>query len=489
MLSLFTRKPSDTDDKLAALDRSQAVIEFALDGTILTANANFLATLGYTLPEIQGQHHRLFVEPSLRDSPDYAAFWRRLKAGEFQSARYKRIGKGGREVWIEATYNPILGPDGLPYKIVKFAIDITGQMREQADLKSQAEAIRRSQAVISFDLDGTILDANDNFLAAMGYALREIEGRHHSMFVEAAFAVTSEYADFWRRLKAGEYQAAQYKRIGKGGREVWIEASYNPILDPSGQPYKIIKIATDVTRQAQLMIKLHQMVSEIEAGVGQSTGESNSADEAAAQTSRNVEVMAGAAEELAESLNVLAQGMAESRQATDLAAAQTQEAEGFTTKLASAAASMGGIVDLIKHIAGQINLLALNATIEAARAGEAGRGFAVVATEVKGLASQAARATEQITGEIADVQRVSDGVVSSLSKITGSVGLMRDQVVRAATAVEQQSAVTRELSANMQGTSEAVTRISQSIGGIAKGLGQVSKAAEMTKAAAGDLAA
>jgi methyl-accepting chemotaxis protein len=199
--------------------------------------------------------------------------------------------------------------------------------------------------------------------------------------------------------------------------------------------------------------------------------------------------MAGAAEELAESLNVLARGMAESREATDLAATQAQEAEGFTTKLASAASSMGGIVDLIKHIAGQINLLALNATIEAARAGEAGRGFAVVATEVKGLASQAARATEQITGEIADVQRVSDGVVSSLSKITGSVGLMRDQVVRAATAVEQQSAVTRELSANMQGTSEAVTRISQSIGGIARGLGQVSKAAEMTKAAAGDLAA
>jgi methyl-accepting chemotaxis protein len=434
----------------------------------------------------------MFVESAFRETAAYAEFWRRLKAGEYQAARYKRLGKGGKEVWIEASYNPLLGRDGKPFKIVKFATDITTQMEEQAGLKGQVEAIGKSQAVISFDLDGNILDANANFLAAIGYSLPEIRGKHHSMFVEPGMRTSPEYLEFWRRLKNGEFQTAQYKRIGKRGREIWIEASYNPILDASGRPYKVVKYATDVTQQVGLLINLRDMIEtnfgEIDAAVGQSTREASSASQAATATSSNVQMMASAAEELAASVREISQSMATSRVATDIAFAEAKSANEYTDKLSSAAEAMGGIINLIQSIAGQINLLALNATIESARAGEAGRGFAVVASEVKNLASQAARATEQISTEIEAVRSVSSGVVEALTKIRNSVETMRNHVVGAASAVEQQSAVTQEMSSNMQDASQAVTRIANNIGTISAAVGKVSQAVDTTKNAARVLA-
>jgi methyl-accepting chemotaxis protein len=492
MLGLLSRSQFEIKAKLEAIDRAQAVIEFNLDGSIITANENFLRTVGYSLPEIQGKHHSMFVESAFRETAAYAEFWRRLKAGEYQAARYKRLGKGGREVWIEASYNPLLGRDGKPFKIVKFATDITTQMEEQAELKGQVEAIGKSQAVISFDLDGNILDANANFLAAVGYSLPEIRGKHHSMFVEPGMRTSPEYLEFWRRLKKGEFQAAQYKRIGKGGREIWIEASYNPILDASGRPYKVVKYATDVTQQVGLLINLRGMIEtnfgEIDAAVGQSTQEASSASQAATATSSNVQMMASAAEELAASVREIAQSMATSRVATDIAFAEAKSANEYTDKLSSAAEAMGGIISLIQSIAGQINLLALNATIESARAGEAGRGFAVVASEVKNLASQAAKATEQISTEIDAVRSVSSGVVEALTKIRNSVETMRNHVVGAASAVEQQSAVTQEMSSNMQDASQAVTLIADNIGTISAAVGKVSQAVDTTKNAARVLA-
>jgi methyl-accepting chemotaxis protein len=492
MLGLLSQSQFEVKAKLEALNKAQAVIEFNLDGSIITANENFLRTVGYSLPEIQGKHHSMFVESAFRETAAYAEFWRRLKAGEYQAARYKRLGKGGKEVWIEASYNPLLGRDGKPFKIVKFATDITTQMEEQAGLKGQVEAIGKSQAVISFDLDGNILDANANFLAAIGYSLPEIRGKHHSMFVEPGMRTSPEYLEFWRRLKNGEFQTAQYKRIGKGGREIWIEASYNPILDASGRPYKVVKYATDVTQQVGLLINLRDMIEtnfgEIDAAVGQSTREASSASQAATATSSNVQMMASAAEELAASVREISQSMATSRVATDIAFAEANSANEYTDKLSSAAEAMGGIINLIQSIAGQINLLALNATIESARAGEAGRGFAVVASEVKNLASQAAKATEQISTEIDAVRSVSSGVVEALTKIRNSVETMRNHVVGAASAVEQQSAVTQEMSSNMQDASQAVTRIASNIGTISAAVGKVSQAVDTTKNAARVLA-
>ena len=239
----------DFEGQIQAVNKAQAVIEFNLDGTIIKANDNFLNVVGYTLEEIQGQHHRMFVEESFGRSAEYRQFWEALNRGEYQAAEYKRVGKGGKEVWIQASYNPILDLNGNPFKIVKYATDITAQKLQNADFEGQIQAVGKAQAVIEFNLDGTIIRANDNFLNVVGYTLEEIQGQHHRMFVEESFGRSAEYRQFWEALNRGEYQAAEYKRVGKGGKEVWIQASYNPILDLNGNPFKVVKYATDITAQ------------------------------------------------------------------------------------------------------------------------------------------------------------------------------------------------------------------------------------------------
>ena len=250
-MALFQR--NDSGDRAAAqaaaIDRSQAVIEFGMDGTIIAANQNFLDVFGYTLAEVKGRHHSMFVEPELRDSAAYREFWARLNRGEFQTAEYKRIGKGGRPVWIQASYNPILDRHGKPVSVIKFATDITAQKIRSLEDAGKISAILRAQAVIEFDPDGTIVTANDHFLEAVGYALGEIVGRHHSLFVEPAMRDLTEYRELWARLNRGEYLSMEYKLIGKDGREVWILASYDPILDAQGKLLKIVSLANDVTRE------------------------------------------------------------------------------------------------------------------------------------------------------------------------------------------------------------------------------------------------
>jgi methyl-accepting chemotaxis protein len=238
-----------TIDKTEAIGRSQAVIEFKLDGTIITANENFLTTVGYALEEIQGKHHSMFVAPELRDRADYRAFWTKLSRGEFQAAQYKRIGKGGREIWIQASYNPVFDKQGRPTGVIKLATDITAEKRRGMEADGKIAAVDRAQAVIEFNMDGTIVTANDNFLGAVGYALPEIAGKHHRMFMPSAESESASYRTFWDSLNRGEYQAGEFKRIGKAGREIWILATYNPILDERGKPFKVVKFATDVTKQ------------------------------------------------------------------------------------------------------------------------------------------------------------------------------------------------------------------------------------------------
>ena len=253
--------------QLAAIDRSQAMIMFSLDGKIEYANENFLRTLGYSLDEIKGQHHSMFVDPVYRQSTDYRLFWDKLGRGEYDAGQYKRIGKGGREVWIQASYNPILDQSGKPFKVVKYATDITSEVIRNADFAGQIDAINKAQAVIQFTLDGKILDANDNFLNTLGYSLAEIKGQHHSIFVDVAYRSSTDYRMFWDKLARGEYEAGQYRRIGKGGREVWIQASYNPIMGPDGKPVKVVKYATDVTEQVKASEALQTAVRQTQAVV------------------------------------------------------------------------------------------------------------------------------------------------------------------------------------------------------------------------------
>ncbi|RYE40397.1 MAG: PAS domain S-box protein, partial [Hyphomicrobiales bacterium] len=242
-LSLFSR---DSDAILAAMHTSQAIIEFAMDGKILKANDNFCRALGYESKEIVGQHHRMFVDPAEASTPAYAEFWRSLAAGKFDSRQYKRIGKGGKEVWIEASYNPVFR-GGKPYKVVKFATDITAQKLKSAEDAGKLDALSRAQAVIEFSPNGEIQTANQNFLSVLGYSLGEIQGKHHSMFCEASYTSSEEYKRFWQRLASGDFVADEFLRIGKGGKKVYIQASYNPIFDMSGRVFKVVKFATDVT--------------------------------------------------------------------------------------------------------------------------------------------------------------------------------------------------------------------------------------------------
>ncbi len=233
--------------KIVALDRSQAVIEFALDGTILAANANFAATVGYAPEEFIGRHHRMFVPAAMAESRDYRDFWAALARGEFRSGEFQRLAKGGREIWLQATYNPILDPSGRPLKIVKFASDITGDKLRGADAAGKLKAIDRSQAVIEFAPDGTILTANENFLACVGYRLDEIAGRHHRMFVDAEERDSAAYGAFWASLGKGEFRTGEFARRAKDGRRIWLQATYNPVFGPDGKPAKIVKFASDIT--------------------------------------------------------------------------------------------------------------------------------------------------------------------------------------------------------------------------------------------------
>lgn len=241
------RASSELEAKTKAISRSMGVIEFNLDGTIISANENFLAVVGYRLDEIVGKHHRMFVEPSYASSSEYRDFWEKLNHGEFLSDKFRRISKSGKEIWIQASYNPLLDDSGKPFKVVKFATDITGVEAKTKELEGEIAAINRSMAVIEFNLDGTVRNANQNFLAVVGYGLSEVVGKHHSMFVEPAYANSFEYRQFWQRLSNGEFFADKYCRVGKGGKQVWIQASYNPVLGSDGKPFKVVKFASDVT--------------------------------------------------------------------------------------------------------------------------------------------------------------------------------------------------------------------------------------------------
>ena len=424
----------DFAGQIAAIGKSQAVIEFNLDGTIIKANDNFLNALGYSLSEIQGKHHSLFVAPAERDGAAYREFWAALNRGDYQAAEYKRIGKGGREVWIQASYNPILDDKGKPFKVVKFATDVTQEKLKNADLAGQIAAIGKSQAVIEFNLDGTIITANDNFLHTLGYALGEIKGKHHSLFVDPSERDSAAYREFWATLNRGEYQAGEYKRIGKGGKEVWIQASYNPILDLNGKPFKVVKFATDVTQQV-----LVRMGNERVRGM--------------------MDSVAAGAEELNASVREISEAMMKSKNTALGAVERVASADAQAQRLSAAAQAMSGIVEMISDITGQINLLALNATIESARAGEAGRGFAVVAAEVKNLANQAKQATDKIGLEIAGLNGISGDVVTALETIKKSIQDVSEYVTSTAAAVEEQSTVTSEMSSSMQRAAAEATAI------------------------------
>ncbi len=356
------------------------------------------------------------------------------------------------------------------------------------DYAAQIAAIGRAQVVIELAPDATVISANPIFCATMGYSADEVRGKPHGTFVDAATRDSAAYRDFWDALRRGEQQVGRHRRVARNGREIWLEGVYNPLRGPDGKVSKIVKFANDVTGQVSLLRDLKILIdrnfAEIDGAIGQSSAEASSAAAAAGETSTNVQSVAAAAEQLAASIGEIAQSMVKSRDATESAFRQATALGTSTSSLADAAQAMNGIVGLIRSVASQINLLALNATIEAARAGEAGKGFAVVASEVKNLAVQAAKATDQITAEIAGLQNNSAAVAAALDAIRAAVTTVRESVALTAAAVEEQGAVTQSMSSHMQSAAGAVSTISSSIGEISAAVAQAGEAVTKTRQAA-----
>lgn len=425
------RRNAEFEGKVRAISRAQAVIEFSLDGTILDANENFLSLTGYTLDELRGRHHRLFCDAPTAQSDAYAVFWEKLGRGEYDRGEYKRIRKNGEEVWIQASYNPIFDLEGRPIKVVKFALDITEQKLDANEYQAKVDAINRSQATIEFDLDGNVLSANDNFLRTMGYSLREIVGQHHSMFCSPDYIRSAEYRDFWLRLNSGEFHSGRFHRVGKYDRDVYIQATYNPIMDLKGNPVRIVKYAYDVTEQVRLEHEIKDRAQE----------------------------MSGLVDRLSASICAI---NAATDAATDLAASTRSSADNGRNALSSvieaieliqkSSAGIAEIVTVIGEIAGQTNLLAFNAEIEAARAGEHGLGFSVVASEVRKLAERSSTAARDI-GRLIDesLSRITEGTTRSreaggaFAGITESVHKTGDAIADISRSAASQDEVSAEV--------------------------------------------
>ncbi|MGO4503869.1 methyl-accepting chemotaxis protein [Dyella sp. 2YAF14] len=534
-----------------ALHRVQAVIEFDLKGKVLHANDNFLKAMGYTLEDIRGQHHRIFCEPAYAASAEYKKFWENLGKGVLDRGEYKRIGGDGREVWINASYNPVFDENGKPYKVIKFATDVTANRQQKAEFEGKVNAIDKAQAMIEFDLGGHVISANDNFLKAMGYELEEIQGHHHRMFCEDSYTASAAYADFWAKLNRGEFDAGRYKRMGKGGRVIWIQATYNPIYDGNGRLSKVVKFATDVTAQVameegvklraaddqrkveallktvrlaaegdltgevrvegsdpidQLADGIQQMMSDLRSVIGKvvdnAGGFSGSSQEIAGRASgvasgaqllgATVEEMNASIEELTASINSIATN---SRSADQLAKDTHQEAERGAKAIARSIESMelinkssediSEIIKVIGEIASQTNLLAFNAAIEAARAGEHGLGFSVVADEVRKLAERSSQATKEISKLINEsVKRVAQGSEISkqageaFEKIVAGVGRTTQAISEISCGADEQLVAAREVSAAIQQVAEETEKSATACDTIARSTTSLTQGAD-----------
>ena len=673
----------DLRGQVSAVRRVQAVVECQLDGTVVTANDNFLRAFGYELDEIQGRPHRMFLAAA--DAAGDEAFWRQLQSGVPQTGEFRRAGKDGQAVWVIGTYQVIPDAKGQPSKVIAYLTDVTAVRAEAAALQSRLgvaeselklrtdimdltsiiseadkkgdilsmnekflevakytreeligkphntvrhpdmpkevfkemwstigrgkifrgmvknrakdgtpyfvdaviaprigengkpsgyigvrydvtqyelerlaakgvmDALSRAQAVIEFNLDGTIITANDNFLNALGYTLDEIKGRHHSMFADPAYARSPEYREFWAKLGRGEFDAGEYKRLGKGGKEVWIQASYNPIFDLNGKPYKVIKFATDTTVEVKARLDLRAKVdamlevvnaagrgdltremtvsgsdaagqmgealgrffSELRqsiAGISQNAQALASSSEEltavsqqmganAAETSaqanvvsaaselvnKNVQTVATGTEEMSASIREIATNANEAAKVANSAVKVAETTNATISKLGESSAEIGKVIKVITSIAQQTNLLALNATIEAARAGEAGKGFAVVANEVKELAKETAKATEDISQKIEAIQGDTRGAVEAINTISQIIDQINDISNTIASAVEEQTATTNEISRNVGEAAKGSTEIAQNIVGVATAAASTSDGASDTQKAAGQL--
>ena len=394
---------------LEAINRSMASIEFDLHGVVLSANDNFYRVMHYRPEQVIGKEHRIFCTAEYVRSSEYSQLWARLRTGEFVSATFQRVAGDGRTVWLEASYNPIKDAEGRVIKIVKYAVDVTEKLQNERESQNKLQAIDRAMAVIEFGLDGQIIAANDNLLRLMGYSRQELLGKNHRILCPAELVSSGEYQDFWRQLNKGEFFSGQFKRVGKHGQTLWLEASYNPVYDACGKLSKVVKFASDVTAR----IEKHEQDAQSAA----------QAYHISVQTQKVAE----------QGTQVIQQAASEMRQISR----NIEDSSRIIGQLGERSEQITTIVNTIHSIADQTNLLALNAAIEAARAGDQGRGFAVVADEVRQLAGRTSRSTQEISEMIQLIQNETRQAIVSMDNTRNNAVKGVDLADQAGSAIVQ----------------------------------------------------
>jgi methyl-accepting chemotaxis protein len=470
------------------LGETHLVAEFDSSGAFLTGNEQFLTTMGYKIPELRGKHHSTLVTESSDSASEYGQLWKSIR--EFKSWR----GEGefrkasGDLVWLRYTYLPVRDWRNRLAKVVLYAIDVTPEKRFLSYYRSLSKAADATLAIAEFGLDGTLLSANENFLVMMDYELEEIRGDNHRIFVGEKYGSSEAYEKFWNQFSEGQVRSSEFQRVGKNGKEVWIQASYAPVLDVNGVVTRILLLANDITRRRLNRLKNDMVREEIKGSIKIITETiggfnllANEVDEAATSAAQNVKGVADACEHMNGSIVEISKNMHETSEAVGEALSHSAVASVAADKLEESGAHMGRIVNSIRQIADHINLLALNATIESARAGEAGAGFAVVADEIKNLADQATEATAKIDRDILAAQEVSKETMRIICQIRESIENMHDYVIGVSAAIEEQTATTREIT-------DSILDASSSVGIIAVSIRELSRASAKAENSVYDIA-